>query len=507
MLAGCGAALAAAAWAAALHPRRTEARPENERPGRGELWTVLGLIFAGLLIRAPRIHESLWYDEVAAWREFGAHGPGAIVGNFYDPANHMAHTLLTWVSVSLTSREGGASWGLAIEPALRLPALLFSLGSIAAVYAMARARLEGRVAVLAAGAMAIAPVSVLEGVEARGYSMMMCFAALMTWAWVRMEDDRRPWWPLVYGALAGLGAWSHLTTVFVAAGHALVGAVQWVAGGRRGVIAGAMALALGAVLSMTLYSAALPDLSDARRSLVTVRGDEPRVLGIEGWHAVLQLGGSWAWWAAAPGLALAAAGLARAAHDPRARGMAGAALAGLPAMMAALLLAGSWMYARFALFTLPGTAVLVALGLEGLWRRRRAWAIVAAAILVAGWAADLLTRPPKQPLRDAVDDVRASCGEASRGLIVELRHQALDPYLAGMSVEYSLGHGADLEAKLAASRPEWVILTYPRSVPGARRAALEQEYELRRTLRGWADWGNGDVLVYERKRAGGEPGR
>ena len=44
---------------------------------------ILGaIVAAALLVRATRIGESLWYDEIAAWRVYGMRGPGAIVGTW-----------------------------------------------------------------------------------------------------------------------------------------------------------------------------------------------------------------------------------------------------------------------------------------------------------------------------------------------------------------------------------------------------------------------------------------
>ncbi|MCP5110190.1 MAG: hypothetical protein GY953_05080, partial [bacterium] len=99
---------------------------------RGEIWLIALLVLAGFAVRLPRLTESLWYDEIAAWRDYGSKGPAVILTTHHDPANHVAHTLLSWVSFETLSEALGP------EIALRLPALLFSLGSIAAMYGLAR---------------------------------------------------------------------------------------------------------------------------------------------------------------------------------------------------------------------------------------------------------------------------------------------------------------------------------------------------------------------------------
>ena len=102
-----------------LEPSGPSKHKRSRASSSMDLWIVTGLIVLGLLVRATRLGESLWYDEIAAWLSFGIHGPGPIIGNLYEPANHVAHTLLSWCAVELFERV------LPSEIALRLPALLF----------------------------------------------------------------------------------------------------------------------------------------------------------------------------------------------------------------------------------------------------------------------------------------------------------------------------------------------------------------------------------------------
>ncbi|MHC4989879.1 MAG: hypothetical protein ACYTGC_02770, partial [Planctomycetota bacterium] len=96
------AALLLAPWlpadCPALHP--AEGTPA-EAPERSGPLPLLVILAAALLLRTSRLGESLWYDEIAAWLQFGTGGPGFIVGNYFDPANHVAQTLCTWISVLL----------------------------------------------------------------------------------------------------------------------------------------------------------------------------------------------------------------------------------------------------------------------------------------------------------------------------------------------------------------------------------------------------------------------
>jgi mannosyltransferase len=454
-----------------------------------ELWILAGLVVVGLLVRATRLTESLWYDEIAAWRMFGMHGPGAITTTFFEPSNHIAHTLLSWCSVKVLE------WAIGFELALRLPALLFSLGAVAAVYGLARCASGPRVALLAAGLMAVLPVPVLEGVEARGYSMMICFSALASWAFLANVSSQRTWRWCVYAGLCAAGAWAHPMTAFVPIGHAAWLGWQWARHRRVGLaVRGGVTLMLAALITLALYAPVIPEMLAQRGMYTAARGDEPLVFGAEGWHALLQLGGSWYPWDAWPGIALAVVGIVHARRD---RAVA-VTLLGLPIFLVVVFATGTWMYARFALFCVPGAVLLMALGLEALARRNRIVALAAVAVVFAASAADLALRPPKQPLRDAAAYVDARRADAEPVLVVGLAHQVLDLYLDGL--EYSLPHGADLDERLHEPSPVWVVLYYPNHVSAEGFALLDQRgFVEQQRFHGWVDWGNGDVVVYQKR--------
>jgi 4-amino-4-deoxy-L-arabinose transferase-like glycosyltransferase len=416
-------------------------------------------------------------------------GPGWIVGTYYDPANHILHTLLTSWSVRWLDFDAFA---------LRLPALLFSIASIVPVYGLARCAAGSRIAFYAGLCAAILPVMVLEGVEARGYAMMIFFSAAASWALVSAWRDPRPWKWLIYALCCALGVWAHFTTAFIALGHGAWAAWRLVRHRERALFACcASALVLGAVLSLTLCAPILPQLLEIRATFAAVEGDEPRLLGPEGWHALLQLGGSWSWWAAIAGLWLVVHGFWHSRGNGTRRGALALTLTGLPLFLVTVALAGSWMYARFTLFALPGACLAMAIGLDGLWKWQRPAGAAAVIHIIAASVADLAARPPKQPLREAVAYVRAAARPGDRIVAVGLAHRVLEVYAGDLNVMYSLRHGADLDQALAGAQPQWVILYYPRSV-------RQETYELLRDggfieshpFRGWVDWDNGDVIVY-----------
>jgi len=118
---------------------------------------------------------------------------------------------------------------------------------------------------------------------------------------------------------------------------------------------------------------------------------------------------------------------------------------------------------------------------------------------------DLSIRPAKQPLRDAVEYVQSHRQEGDRVVVVSLAHDVLSICGLDLNIVDSFMLGRDLQQKLDAVQPRWVIVEYPRRVAEDRhQLLLGRGYRAVERLPGWADWGNGDVLVMERV---GSPGR
>jgi hypothetical protein len=351
--------------------------------------------------------------------------------------------------------------------------------------------------------MAVLPVSVLEGVEARGYSMMIAFSALATWTMLLALQRERSWKWTLYILFCALGIWSHMMMVWVPIGHAAW--LTWTIArggahqvGKRAIaVRGLGAIALAAVLTLALYAPVLDDLLRIRSQFSAAKGDEPSVFGIEGLHVLFLLGGSWYWWAAAPGIVIGIGGFVIGFRGPEPRAALALSLLGLPIMVITLAVAGSWMYARFALFALPGAILAIALGIEALWRWKRPMGAAALILIIALSAVDLIVRPPRQPLREAANIVRREWTDNDRLLVIGLKHRVMQVYAGDLDPAYSLDLGADLETKLAETRPTWVIVLYPQRVGEAKLRLLADSglIEMAR-LPGWVDWGRGDVSVW-----------
>ena len=483
--------------------RRADPGPRRTRTNRREAaasaqWGVVGFVLLGLLLRAARIGESLWYDEINALRSFAIHGPGAIVGNYFDPVNHTFHTLLSWVSITALAHAP-------LEIAARVPALLFSLATIPVLYLLAKRAAGVRAGIIAAGLSAILPVLVLEGVDARGYSMVIFFAACSTLALMCALERESPWLWTLYALLAALGVWTHFAAAFVQVGHASWIVLQMIRRRKVGTHTRALAaIALAGVMSIALYAPALPDflnLLGERDTFAATGADQFTLLSEEGYHALLQLGGSWNLVAALPGLALFLLGLVISMRTRESRCAAALLLLGLPLFAITVAISGTWVYARFMLFAMPGAVFLIAMGIDGLFRRHVALGVLAGVLMLAAAAFDLARRPPRQPLRESVEIAAQRVQRGEPVLALGLFHGVITIYQPpGMDLIFTRHADPDaFESALRRARPRCIIIYYPHLLTDQRAALLRaHDYVVEQRLDGWQDWGRGDVVVYRR---------
>jgi hypothetical protein len=451
----------------------------------------------GVLLRVPRLFESLWYDEIAALISSSLHGPGPALGNYHALANHALHSALVALSLEAFGADDA-------ELAIRLPAFLAGIACIPAMFQLGRTVEDDRLGLLAAAVAACMPIAILESCEARGYAFMMLLAILSTTQWLRIADGRRSaigW----YAVTVAAGCWSHLVFACVPLGHAVLAAMQAARRPemRRAALGWSAALTLGAVTTLFVLAPLLPGILMRRTEFIALDGDEPSVFGIEGLHAIWQLGGSWTWWAALPGIGLLLIGLTETWRWPRLRLAAHTGLAGGVVCVVATIAGGSWLYARFLLFLVPSIAILIAAAIRGAghFGRRGEPAILAGVMLLVAWNVGLMVLPPKQPIREGVDQVRELVGPEGKAWSIGLGDDVAMFYSEGRgpTLVHAPNLGADLDTAALAVGPDAVIVLYPGLVPDDVLQRLELAgFREHQRLRGWLDWGAGDVGVWNR---------
>jgi len=551
-------AAAAVAWITAIPvlrmiagraPAVREAAPATAASGRADLrWWIAALMCAaaaGLAQRADLLAHSLWFDEIAAFLDYSQWGVGASMGTYFSLANHPLHSMAVAAAINST--------GAVSELILRLPSLIAGLLSVPAIAWLAwecavwpdlssglRATVTPstavpgtapgatRFAIIAAIAALLMPLAILASTEARGYAMMILFAAIASAAQLRAmrgTAEGRPIWWLAYSGACALGCWTHPTFVALPLTHGALAAWRLAARpapatgrplntghtsacARTAALANLAALLLAGITTAALTIPLLPDVLRIIREFKAADGDEPTAIGIEGVLLMLQSCGAWVPWAAGAGAMVVVPGAARAWKAGGPMRMA----VWLPMLAAALLaigslLAGSWIYARFALFTVPATAVASALGVQ-LWldQPRRALAVGIPLTVALVWSASILSLGPRQPIREAVEWVaqRRAHGQlvASAGLadnVTAMYATVLDGDAASPDSIRSAGFGGTQLGSLAPP-PDFLIVLYPALFERAGGAAQAKQLGLvpATSLHGWIDQGQGEVRVYAR---------
>ena len=476
-------------------------------------WLGLGAIVAfGAVVRVVLATESLWYDEISAFLSFAIEGPGVAFGSYAVPTNHVPMTLATWLAWTL-------SGGSMHELVLRAPAVLAGVAAIPVGYALAATLFPRRAAMLGALAVSVAPIPVLESVEARGYAFVILAAMVAALALARALRTRAAADHALFAAACAFGAWAHPVAILVpmAAGVMGLAGIAGIAGlaglagrsaesGLSGDQARArarrlvLAALLAGVVAAVLLSPLAGDVLATRKDYLRSASEQPTVFSREGYEALLVTTLAWSGrMFALPNLfltAIALVGLARMWRRRRVRAVAAPFALALVLAFALSTGLGTWIYARFVLFAVPiGVLAVVAAG-----ARRRRSALIVGLLLVLGLATGLRGYTVKQPIRDAVAIVATKRAPSDRVATIGLPDNAVGFYARqfGFDATATGFLGADFAAVAARERPRFVVVLYPDRLDDGILRSLDAGYDRTHRLDGWADWGAGAVEVWER---------
>jgi len=179
---------------------------------------ALSVILVAMAVLA--LHElgalSLWRDEVASV-VFANGSLGDLLSLVDRPraevglANMATYYLLLHFWLGLGESEAQ----------IRLLSVIFGVASVVPVYFIGRRLAGWTLGALAAGIYVLIPFTIHYSQEARGYSLAMLVAGLLTWL-LLIGVDRTSRWPwLAYGVIAALGLYVHFFVALVLAAHAI----------------------------------------------------------------------------------------------------------------------------------------------------------------------------------------------------------------------------------------------------------------------------------------------
>ena len=184
---------------------------------RRATWLLVALLAVAALLRGIGANNSLWYDEIVTVREYVREPLTVIVSKYNAANNHVMNSVLAHASVQAL---GEHPW------TVRLPAILFGIGSVWAFYLVARSFWRLDLALLGAALFAVSYHAVYYSQDARGYSAFVFFALLGCASLFRLLDARSDRDARLHGVVYALslafGAWSLLLMAFVVAGQAIV---------------------------------------------------------------------------------------------------------------------------------------------------------------------------------------------------------------------------------------------------------------------------------------------
>jgi 4-amino-4-deoxy-L-arabinose transferase-like glycosyltransferase len=175
---------------------------------------ILGLIlFAAAVLRLYRLDGGLWFDEVVTYVNYVKVPFGEAISLYNDQNQHLLYSVLANVAFLVF---GDSEWSL------RLPSVLFGVGSIWALYLLGREVSNSREALLSSALLAFSYHHVWFSQNARGYTGLLFFSILASWLFLRALREDRPYLWFAYAAAVAFGAYTLIYMVFVVLGHLLI---------------------------------------------------------------------------------------------------------------------------------------------------------------------------------------------------------------------------------------------------------------------------------------------
>jgi hypothetical protein len=215
------------------------------------VFTVLGI---GL--RLHQLGSGLWFDEIQTLVSSVRQPLAQIMTHYPGNNDHLLYSVLAHLSIAAF---GEHAWSL------RLPAVIFGVAAIPMLYVLGASVSTRLEALAAASLLAISYHHIWFSQNARGYTALLFCTLLATHLLLRGLRDRRRSTFVAYAVVAALGAYTHLTMVFVVVSHALIVAWQALPSGKRTFDARewlnpALGFVLAGLLTLALHAPILLDV-------------------------------------------------------------------------------------------------------------------------------------------------------------------------------------------------------------------------------------------------------
>lgn len=472
--------------------------PEDSAP-RWTGWAVLGVVLLGLALRLRALGGGLWFDEIQTLVDYVRLPLPRILATFDSQNQHLLYSIAARAAISVLGESAAA---------LRLPAVLFGVGSLYAVYRFGRLVAGWREGLLAAALLAVSYHHVWFSQNARGYTGLLLFCLVASECLLRLlsgrfADGRKL--AACYAVAMALAVYTHATAAIIGVAHAMILIAAVLVGWPRSwsgeAKATAFGIALSASLTLLLFAPVLPQFAETLTEPSAFHAET--VWQSPGWLAMEVLGGlarglPGGWLTLGVGLIVLVAGLVSYARQSPALLLV-MTLPGVVTLFAIVLLQHN-LWPRFFFFS-AGFAVLIVI--RGGFTVTR-WVLprhaerlaLAGTLLVI--AASALTVPrawgPKQDYAAAAAFVDQARGPQDATVTVDLTEF---PYARYYDRDWpSVQHAEDL-AIIEHDHPRtWVLYTFPVRLSAAYPdlwGRLETRYERAAVFPGTV--GGGEVVV------------
>lgn len=223
--------------------------------------TLSTVIFAfitllGVALRFIGLGDGLWIDEISPVADLGSLSTLQVISTYLGSNNHILNTILVNESISFFGMH---------EWAIRLPAAIFGILSVPAIYWLARFALSRRASLCAAALLATSYHHVFFSQNARGYSAYLLFSILGTGLFIAAMRTGKSFWWAIYIIVGLLNIAALLNAVFMIVAQGAIALVvallEWKSTRSFGQVRRTLFVysAIG-VLSLQLYSIVLPQV-------------------------------------------------------------------------------------------------------------------------------------------------------------------------------------------------------------------------------------------------------
>lgn len=240
---------------AARNGADTAGHVETQRVDPPRIALLVALLLVGIVLRVHGLDQGLWYDEITAYVKYVRMPVGTLLTTYDSENQHFLYTLFAHACIAWF---GDSGW------AVRVPAVVFGVGSLLGVYLVGRQLLNEREALLSTALLVFSYHHIWFSQNARGYTGVMFFTMMATWVFLHgLRENTVKWW-CWYAVAAAAGVFVHVTMGFVIAGHLLIYGVRLLSSENwrhnrawRGFWYG---FVLGGLLTVQLHALVMPQI-------------------------------------------------------------------------------------------------------------------------------------------------------------------------------------------------------------------------------------------------------